>query len=244
MDPKEQQQLNEAIKEARFAEFGREEIEGKMVFVASDETVDREGDVISIDGWELANFKRNPVMLWAHDPYQPPIGQWKNIRVRTINGKKKLTMEPDFHGKSELSRLIKELVESGYPPQTTSVGFRPYEKQGNTFTKQELLETSFVSIPANPEATTLALTKGYKPEVVSKLIENTEIEEKESQEYLTVRIGSLENEITHLKSQISKLEVAQAKPQSPKKATAKTRTKKLIQLADKALGEALRNMKD
>ncbi len=34
-------------------------------FVASDETVDRYGDVVSVEGWQLANYKKNPQFCGA-----------------------------------------------------------------------------------------------------------------------------------------------------------------------------------
>jgi len=33
--------------------------DGPRVFVASEETVDRMGDIIHVDGWDLRNFKKN-----------------------------------------------------------------------------------------------------------------------------------------------------------------------------------------
>ena len=57
------------------------EIVQGMEFVLSDETVDRLGDVIMSDGWDLTNFKKNPIALWAHRSDQPPIGRWKDLRA-------------------------------------------------------------------------------------------------------------------------------------------------------------------
>lgn len=168
MNENDQALLKEQIEQAKFAELDIENIDGKQVFVATDETVDREGEVISIDGWDLANFKRNPILLWSHNPFEPMIGRATNIRMRTVAGKKKMTFEPEFHKKSELSSLIADLVENGWM-KTVSVGFRPYQKEGNKFTKQEMLEISFVNIPANPEATQLAFSKGYGTDAMTKL---------------------------------------------------------------------------
>ena len=53
----------------------------KLVAVASNETRDRVGDIVKVDGWDLKNFKRNPVLLFAHKYDQPPVGIAKNIRV-------------------------------------------------------------------------------------------------------------------------------------------------------------------
>lgn len=261
--PKDQaDELAKELKEAKFTTAQIEELkdeetgEVKKVFVVSDESVDRDGEVISIDGWQLENFKRNPVMLWSHDPYTVALGKWENIRYRTVNGKKKLTMEPNFHKLSDMSKLISELVDKGYPPQTTSVGFRAFERDGNKFTKQELLEASFVNIPANPEATQMALTRGYDRELVGKVfdIKPEELEDKKEDvaDEPTVKYVTIE-QFESLSKQIKDLEVAiKAKPvQEPVSRPVKGRSNqsqgdkahRLIQLANKALDEYLRQRK-
>lgn len=167
----EQEQLSNEIKDARYTDFEFKELdEGEKVFIASDETVDRQGESIAVDGWQLDNFKKNPILLWSHNPFEPAIGKADNIRKRTVNGKSALTFEPKFHRLSELSKLISDMVDQGWM-KTVSVGFRPFEQEGTKFTKQELLEISFVNIPANPSAMSLAYSKGYGTETVSKVFE-------------------------------------------------------------------------
>ena len=56
--------------------------DGPIEFVLSHESDDRMGDIIRQDGWDLKNFQKNPVMLWAHDSRGiPPIGKWAKVRV-------------------------------------------------------------------------------------------------------------------------------------------------------------------
>jgi hypothetical protein len=50
-------------------------------FVISTDAVDRMGDTIAVDGWQLANYRKNPVVLWAHDSYMHPIAKASNIRI-------------------------------------------------------------------------------------------------------------------------------------------------------------------
>ena len=38
-----------------------------MAFVISTAEVDRHGDVIMAEGWQLDSYQNNPVFLWAHD---------------------------------------------------------------------------------------------------------------------------------------------------------------------------------
>ena len=36
-------------------------------FTITTSAVDRERDVLELDGWELGNYQRNPVVLWGHE---------------------------------------------------------------------------------------------------------------------------------------------------------------------------------
>lgn len=158
-----------------------EEVKGEKLFVISNDVEDRQGEVLALDGWDLENYKKNPVILWAHNDKEPAIGKGTDIKFRTINGKKQLTFKPFFHKKSDLSRLISDLVEDGII-NATSVGFLPKEMDGNTYTKQELLEVSMVNVPANAGALGLAMSKGYTKDLVSKVldVEEEKEEKKES----------------------------------------------------------------
>jgi hypothetical protein len=49
------------------------------------------GDTIAVDGWQLANFRKNPVVLWAHDSSMMPVAKASNIRVE--DGKLKARAE-------------------------------------------------------------------------------------------------------------------------------------------------------
>lgn len=235
--------------EKLFTQFELEEVEGKKSFVATDETMDREGDILAIEGWDLTNFKRNPIMLWSHNPMEPNIGKWGKIRHQMINGKKKLTMEPIFHGITELSKSIAEMVDKGFM-NTVSVGFRPYEKDGNTYTKMELLETSFVNIPANPEATTLALSKGMSVETMKTIFKT---EQADTDETKNTPPPATQEQVEQLQAEIKRLEVAissvnPAKSQEsslgkgrtqPAKSDGRKDIKRLMQISSKALSRAL-----
>jgi HK97 family phage prohead protease len=136
-------------------------------FVLSDETPDRYGDVIMADGWQLDNFKKNPIALFGHSS-SFPIGTWKGLHVKDGGLRGNLQLAPA--GTSERIDEIRKLVEAGIL-RAVSVGFVPVEKQTMDaradsmfgpfkYLKQELVETSLVSIPANPNA--LAVAKSLK----------------------------------------------------------------------------------
>jgi HK97 family phage prohead protease/HK97 family phage major capsid protein len=137
--------------------------EGGMEFVLSDETPDRMDDVIMSDGWNLENFKKNPIALFGHRS-DFPIGKWRNLRVEDKQLKGYLQLAPK--GTSPRIDEIRTLVEADIL-RSVSVGFIPLEDQprkeskwGSIFTKCELIETSLVSVPANPNA--LAVAKSLK----------------------------------------------------------------------------------
>lgn len=128
-----------------------------LEFVLSDDTVDRYGDIVDPTGWDLKWFKKNPIALFGHSS-SFPIGTWDNIRVEA--GKLMATLQFAAAGTSARIDELRSLVEQGIL-RAVSVGFRPLEYDqikggGLRYTKQELLETSLVSVPANPAALQVA----------------------------------------------------------------------------------------
>lgn len=125
---------------------------GGMLAVASEEIEDRMGDVVSIDGWDLKNFKKNPLLLWMHNmtvERSLPIGYVKNISIKEISGKKKLVFEPVFEEITEFGKTVKKFFEEGLL-NAFSVGFiaREFDPATYKITRQELLEISAVTVPA------------------------------------------------------------------------------------------------
>lgn len=145
---------------------------GSLEFVLSDATVDRYGDIVEARGWDLRNFKRNPIALFGHSA-SFPIGTWSNVRVES--GKLLARLNLAARGTSQRLDELIGLVEQGIL-RAVSVGFRPVEWEpidkdkpygGQRYTKQELLETSLVSVPANPAAVALAKSLNLSPETMS-----------------------------------------------------------------------------
>ena len=141
--------------------------ERTLEFVGSTADVDRYGDVIELAGWDLQNYQKNPVFLWAHDYKQPPVG--KAVKVgQTDRG---LLFHVKFPTAEEypFADTIYKLYLGGYL-RATSVGFRELEREpltdkegkqtGFRYKKQELYELSAVPIPANPNALIMAVQKG------------------------------------------------------------------------------------
>jgi HK97 family phage prohead protease len=154
---------------------GLEKKEGEVIGIASTETADRDGEVIKQDGWDLKNFKRNPVILASHNYFDFPIGKATNIKVE----EKKLTFKMVFSESTQKAKEANQLVQEGIL-NSFSVGFIPREydeKNQNIITKAELLEISLVAVPANPQAVVTA--KGMKDnKLAEELIKSWLLDEK------------------------------------------------------------------
>lgn len=139
-----------------------DEKENTLTAYISTNTLDRMKEVLDPEGVDISNFKRNPVVLWAHNYEQPPIGKALWIK-RDGNG---ILSKVKF-ATTEFAQEIFQLYKEGFL-KAFSVGFIPKEIEDGdgektprkTFKKWELLEYSAVPVPANPEALALAIQKG------------------------------------------------------------------------------------
>lgn len=140
--------------------------EPEMDFIATDETQDRYGEVISLAGWELASFRANPVVVDSHDysSVLKILGRAPDLKIEGGKMHNRVRFALD----NPLGAIAYKMARGGFI-KSQSVGFIPKEwtngqrddQPRRTFTKQELLEISLVAIPANPGATIgLALKSG------------------------------------------------------------------------------------
>jgi hypothetical protein len=154
-------------------------------------TPDRAGDRVKAIGWELENYRKNPVVLFAHDYAAPPIARSRETAVRgdALYSLNEFSDQP-------FALEIFDLYVMGFM-SAWSVGFDPLEWKaryenvegkgdvfvGYDFERQDLLEHSAVPVPMHPDALTIngaqaddrcvalarALRKGYFPIYREKL---------------------------------------------------------------------------
>lgn len=129
-----------------------------LTFQASIESEDRAGDVIRAEGWELDNYRLNPVVLWAHRHDLLPVG--KSVDVWVADGSLMATVE---FAPTEFAQQVKHLFAEGFL-RGVSVGFRALKtsqrsgggggshRRGTVFERQELLEISAAPVPMHPFA--------------------------------------------------------------------------------------------
>lgn len=135
-------------------------------YTMSTGVIDRPGDKIEQTGWDLTEYRSNPVMLFGHDANSPPIG--KALGAAVVNGSLRGTFKFAPASVYEFGATIGRLVKGGFMP-AGSVGFSPIDvrvaedrmdpddawqriQPPLDFIKSKLLEFSAVPIPANPEA--------------------------------------------------------------------------------------------
>jgi len=148
--------------------------ERSFVAVANAETEDRLGDIIMQDGWQLKNYRKNPVVMPFHVYSKLPVGRSLEEFVDEKKKVKRLMFRPQFASYDEadlMYNLYRDKYLKGF-----SVGFIPLESEDikppdddkekkflwrtpQRFVKSELLEVSVAPIPAHPDA--LSDVKSY-----------------------------------------------------------------------------------
>jgi hypothetical protein len=142
-------------------------------FIITDETVDWYSDVIRIDGWDTSDYEHNPVVLWAHSHYDPPVA--KAVSLDVLKKKKQIRSVAEFTPQdvNPFGYLTYRMYVQRFL-NAVSVGFMPKEyafvsesthadrarRGGIDYLKQSLLEYSAVPVPANPNALQLAKSVG------------------------------------------------------------------------------------
>jgi HK97 family phage prohead protease len=145
-------------------------------FILSTPSVDREGDDIAAEGWDIRQYLANPVVLFAHAHQELPVGKALSTWVEGS----RLQARDQFATAEEypFADTVYCLLKGGYL-NACSVGFNPKEwtqaanrENGISFLKQELLEHSVVPVPAHPDALVVARSKGINTAPMRAWAEN------------------------------------------------------------------------
>ena len=146
-----------------------EETSSLIAFVSTPR-LDRMGDIVRPEGMDNADFRRNPVVLWAHDDTLPPIGRSAREEIQAEG----ILAEPVFDLKNDPKGFHKQIFGQYVDGvlNAFSIRFLPrsWEKimvknpengaeiwsGGFDFKEWQLLEFSAVPIPAQPDALALA----------------------------------------------------------------------------------------
>lgn len=160
--------------------------DGRLLgIVGSTAAIDRYGEIVDQNTWQLDNYKKNAVILWAHNltfgEDRPPIGKALDVRVQ--DGA--LHFDIQFDLSDEFAADIFRKYKEGFL-NAFSVGFIPHriervddqnQPQLRAVLKDnELLELSCVPVPANAEALQSLRSKSFKTKTWDKMLEEVDLE--------------------------------------------------------------------
>lgn len=147
--------------------------------VGTDETPDTYDTILSVDGWDLRRYRKNPVFMWAHDSQSLPVG--RTLRIQKSFGKriaengkevevKQLAFDVQFADRETypFADVVYRLYQKGFL-RGSSVGFETLKKRditdedelrelgfkkgrGAVLEQNELVELSGAPIPSNENA--------------------------------------------------------------------------------------------
>ena len=154
----------------------------QATFVISTDEKDRMGEVVE-QSWQLDNYKKNPIVLFGHDPSKPGYVVGRALEIKSDkDGEKNITLgtvQFAEEGTSDDADTVWKLVKQGIL-RTVSVGFIPHtfktlddDNETDVLADNELLEFSIVPIPANPSAVALAMNDGSIEEKDAKFMLKT-----------------------------------------------------------------------
>lgn len=161
-----------------------------LTFIGTNNNLDRDREIIDINGWDFNNYLKNPVVLFGHDFRQPPVG--KTTRIIKEGGNLVFDIEFPDEGKYPHADVIYNLAKDKFL-NAASVGFKPTKHEdiqdikngGNIrkFTQQELIELSIVPFGSNPTAIQksndyAANMKTYRELLTSELAKLDEVDKK------------------------------------------------------------------
>jgi len=132
-------------------------------FIISSESIDRHGTVFKLDGWDLENYQRNPIVCYNHnsngDNPDTIIGT-SEVYKDGANLIGRVTFEAE--GDNPLADKVWKKVNKNLLKMASVGGIVHDYRFGNTnqgedsgtlyFTRVELLEWSIVSVGSNPDA--------------------------------------------------------------------------------------------
>lgn len=170
------------------------EVDDEVISIlASDETVDRDNDIILASGWDTKNWLNTGALLYGHNYDSLPVGTAHGAEV--VGDKLYVYSKLAKKGTSEwhdaIRSLIAQKILKGVSVGFKATDFEPNSYGGRTFKKQELLELSLTPIPSNPNAK--LLVKDYSKEIQDKLVVQEKQEETQDVELAATFLELVKN---------------------------------------------------
>lgn len=137
---------------------------GEIEVIISNSGLDRYGESIKVEGIDLTQVKRNPVVLWAHDYSGLPIGQLTKVWKSNGNLMGRIKLDYDIY---EFADTVYKMVLRG-TINAVSIGglvkeFGKTDDGGTDYSvikSLEMVEVSIVPVGAHPDALVVSKSLG------------------------------------------------------------------------------------
>ena len=186
----------------------------EIPFVICDNTLNRKGWRLLVEGIDTAGFLKNPVCCVQHDTWSVPVGKWKDLKVE--NGQLTGTVEFDRNDDDAVKLYWK--YRDGFM-NAVSLHVIPFTESEEpqllvpgqrypTIVTSELLEISLVTVPGQKNAVKLCTPDGqdYKLNLIVKQTE-TKMDDVKTKEEL----DALKQKNDELSKQLSVMQELNAK---------------------------------
>lgn len=205
-----------------------EEEDRTLTCVGTMEGVDRDGDIVKVDGIELKSYKTNPVVLWAHGR-EGLLPVAKATKVWKKDGNLNFRLEFAEAQHNPIAPFIYQSYKDGFL-NAFSIGFLPdyssmeykedkkANKQVRIINKSELFELSCVHVPANANALMVrsymdTVNKAWEDGILDgsdlKLIEDEVAKISPKTEITEEKVAKLLKEIDELKAKLVEKEMTE-----------------------------------
>lgn len=217
---------------------------GEVTVIVSNATTDRYGESITMEGIDISQVKRNPVVLWSHKYSELPIG--RIIKLWRSNGNLYATIRLDYD-LYDFANVVYQMILRG-TINAVSIGglVKKWSDDYLTIEELEMVEVSVVPVGANPDALVVAKSMGMDETAFKRSYElflHKSLVDKMagmSEDEITTHIASLEAVTAALKT--TKKQLAQ-QPSQAKRNVILLTLKKQAGEADKVAGELNRTIK-
>lgn len=123
---------------------------GEVEVIMSNSNTDRYNESILVDGIDLSQIKRNPVVLWGHDYGGLPIGKIIKIWKQDGNLMARIKLSVEVY---DFAKQVYDLILDG-ALNAVSIGgmVKQWSEDYRTIEELELYELSVVPVGAHPDA--------------------------------------------------------------------------------------------
>lgn len=176
---------------------------GKYVAILSDDAVDRQGEIVGRkalegfcrDGGYVAGLIDHENKALNH------VCQWTNKRIETVKGHTAFVCEPKWFLSNPNAQILKGMLDEG-AELAISIGAIVKSAENvkidgvmrRVYTELELVEASFVGIPANKHAHAVAIAKSFNPDTQEEQTPMEATTKTFTQEEFDAKVASLETD--------------------------------------------------